>query len=151
MCVSLKMFVWLLWKYLFFNLCPTENSLDISIALSLVPAHGKYFNLKNYSWWLMLFSPYCVVFMDTIFLWIYIFLCVFPDFLLEHQFPLSLSGSTKRGKFWALTPKLHTTVSVGTLRKNVNSPRTGKLFIDVTIKSLVIQRPNAVFGIFKIF
>lgn len=44
----------------------------------------------------------------------------------------SLSGSMRRGRSWASTPKPHTIASVETLKRSANSPHTGKLFTNVT-------------------
>lgn len=68
----------------------------------------------------------------------------FTDSSLEHQCPPSLSGSTRREKSWVLTLKPRTTVSVATLRNNVNSPHTGKSFTDVTADFPDAQVPKTV-------
>lgn len=44
----------------------------------------------------------------------------------------SLSGSTRRGRSWASTPKPRTIASAETPRRNANSPHTGKLCTNVT-------------------
>uniref|UniRef100_A0A8C6DIW0 GDP-fucose protein O-fucosyltransferase 2 n=1 Tax=Moschus moschiferus TaxID=68415 RepID=A0A8C6DIW0_MOSMO len=55
-----------------------------------------------------------------------------PGFLSAHRSPRSPFEFTRRGRFWAWTPRQHTTGSAGTRRRRVSSPLTGGLHTEPT-------------------